>query len=146
MSPPADGAAATSAQIAASRTAGSRSSSVVTATGTTSLTPRFRSPLAISPASSRNARSTIRRVSSRTLQFLCRHAGDSFPTSSCAPTTEDRISAMNKSRPESRTGPFASPKRSKAAGSNGCTSDAVKQSGAPRTATANAAKAPAHTL
>ena len=118
-SPPAAAAAAsaaTIAQIAASRTAGSRSSSARAPTATTALTGRESSPASISRSSSAKARSTTRSVSSRTRQFLCRHAGDASPTSSAGAMAPELMSARKSSRPASRTGALASPSLSKAPG------------------------------
>ena len=70
---------ATIAATAASRTGASRSSSALTTTGTDSLALSATSRRSISSLMSRNADSRTRRVSSRALQFLCRHAGDSAP-------------------------------------------------------------------
>ena len=118
-SPPAAAAAAsaaTTAQIAASRTAGSRSSSARAPNATIALTGRDSSPASISRSSSAKARSTTRSVSSRTRQFLCRHAGDASPTSSAGATAPELMSARKSSRPASRTGALASPSLSKAPG------------------------------
>ena len=116
MSPFDAGFIPTTAHIAASRTAGSRSSNALTVTFTTDLTVKLTSPDTISRSNSANARSITLNVSSRTRQFLCRHAGDSFPTNSSGDTTPDDIRAMNRSLPASRTGALASPSRSKTLG------------------------------
>ena len=145
ISRPALGAMATIAATAASRTGASRSSSALTTTGTDSLALSATSRRSISSLMSRNADSRTRRVSSRALQFLCRHAGDSAPRMASGGAAPWCTSASIRRRPASLTTGFWSPRRSNAPGRKlgTCGRNA---SGSDATARAAARSAPEHTF